>query len=82
MATQIMQPSRKNNANDGVFNWKGVDRKGQAMQGQLRAASAIGAREALRKQGIRPTAVSQQSFTVGQSIKPKEIALFTRQLST
>lgn len=82
MATQIMQPSRKNNANDGVFNWKGVDRKGQAMQGQLRAASAIGAREALRKQGIRPTAVSQQSFALGQSIKPKEIALFTRQLST
>ena len=82
MATQIMQPSRKNNASDGVFNWKGVDRKGQAMQGQLRAASAIAAREALRKQGIRPTAVSQQSFTLGQSIKPKEIALFTRQLST
>ena len=82
MATQTMRPSRKHSASGGVFNWKGVDRKGQAMQGQLRAASAIAAREALRKQGIRPTAVSEQSFALGQSIKPKEIALFTRQLST
>jgi type IV pilus assembly protein PilC len=82
MATQTMRPSRKDSANGGVFNWKGVDRKGQTMQGQLRAASAIAAREALRKQGIRPTAVSEQTFALGQSIKPKEIALFTRQLST
>jgi type IV pilus assembly protein PilC len=82
MATQTMRPSRKDSANGGVFNWKGVDRKGQTMQGQLRAASAIAAREALRKQGIRPTTVSEQKFALGQSIKPKEIALFTRQLST
>jgi type IV pilus assembly protein PilC len=82
MATQTMRPSRKDSANGGVFNWKGVDRKGQTMQGQLRAASAIAAREALRKQGIRPTTVSEQTFALGQSIKPKEIALFTRQLST
>ena len=82
MATQTMRASRKASAQDAQFNWKGVDRKGQAMQGQLRAASAVAARESLRKQGIRPTAVKQQSFSMGKTIKPKEIALFTRQLST
>ncbi len=69
-------------AADVVFHWKGVDRKGLAMQGELRATSKAAARQALRKQGIRVSTLSQHLFYIEQGIKPKEIALFTRQLST
>lgn len=82
MATQKSAGSAKAAAVDAVFKWKGVDRKGQPMQGELRASSETAAREALRKQGIRPSAVSKQLFFMAQGIKPKEIALFTRQLAT
>jgi len=82
MATQ-KTPSRANaSAADAVFKWKGVDRKGQPMKGELRATSEAAAREALRRQGVRPSAVSKELFSTAQRIKPKEIALFTRQLST
>lgn len=82
MATQKMAGSPMAAGKDAVFKWKGVDRKGQPMQGELRAQSEAAAREALRRQGVRPTAVSKQFFAMAQAIKPKEIALFTRQLST
>ena len=82
MAIQKSAGSAKKAAVDAVFKWKGVDRKGQPMQGELRATSEAAVREALRKQGIRPSAVSKQFFSMAQGIKPKEVALFTRQLST
>ena len=82
MAIQRAVTAAKTTATDAVFKWKGVDRKGQPMQGELRATSETTAREALRRQGIRPSAVSKQLFSMAQGIKPKEIALFTRQLST
>lgn len=82
MATPNMRSGAKTPPADATFNWKGVDRKGQAMRGALRAPNETAAREALRKQGIRPSAVSKQFFTMAQAIKPKDIALFTRQLST
>jgi type IV pilus assembly protein PilC len=82
MATQTAPSRAKASAADAVFKWKGVDRKGQPMKGELRATSEVAAREALRRQGIRPSAVSKELFSMAQGIKPKEIALFTRQLST
>ena len=72
----------KTAALDTVFKWKGVDRRGQYLQGELRAASKAAARAALRKQGIRPSAVSKPLFYRAQRIQAKEIALFTRKLST
>ena len=82
MPTQIASGAAHTAAADAVFKWKGVDRKGQHLQGELRATSKAGARAALRMQGIRPSAVSKPLFYMAQRIPPKEIALFTRQLST
>ena len=65
-----------------VFQWKGIDVKGRAIQGELRATSAAAARAVLRKRGIRPAGVSKALFSMAQGIRPKEVALFTRQLST
>jgi len=82
MPTQGTSAVSKTAALDTVFKWKGVDRRGQYLQGELRAASKAAARAALRKQGIRPSAVSKPFFYLAQGIQAKEIALFTRQLST
>ena len=48
MAIQKSAGSAKKAAVDAVFKWKGVDRKGQPMQGELRATSEAAAREFLR----------------------------------
>ena len=82
MPTQRTSGAANTAALDTVFKWKGVDRRGQYLQGELRATSKAAARAVLRKQGIRPSAISKPLFYMAQGIKPKEIALFTRQLST
>ncbi len=82
MPTQRTLGAANTAVTDTVFKWKGVDRRGQYLQGELRATSKAAARAALRKQGIRPSAVSKPLFYRAQRIQAKEIALFTRQLST
>ena len=64
------------------FAWKGMDRHGQATDGILRAADASAAMLALRRQGILATRVQAVRAAPGKAITRKDIALFTRQLST
>ncbi|MGK5081459.1 type II secretion system F family protein [Janthinobacterium sp. HLX7-2] len=64
------------------FAWKGTDRHGQAVDGVLRAADAAAAGVALRRQGILATRVRASPTRLGKAITHKDIALFTRQLST
>ena len=64
------------------FAWKGTDRHGQAVDGILRAADASAATLALRRQGILATRVQAVRTAPGKAITRKDIALFTRQLST
>src|SRR5450830_1600471 len=64
------------------FAWKGTDRHGKAVDGILRAADATAAGMALRRQGILATRVQAARAAPGKAITHKDIALFTRQLST
>ena len=82
MAIQNAQGAGKSAATVAVFRWEGVGHNGQPLQGELRARSQAAARAVLRKQGIRPSAVTKQFFWMAPGIKPKEIALFTRQMAT
>ncbi len=82
MATQTAARGAKGAATDALYLWQAQDRKGQAMRGQLRAVSEAAAKEQLRKQGMRAITLKKQGAGWGTTIKPKEIALFTRQLST
>lgn len=68
-----------------TFQWEGVDRKGKRLKGEMDAASVAFVNAMLRRQGINPVRVSKRSaslFTVKKKIKPKDVAVFTRQLST
>ena len=64
------------------FAWKGTDRHGKAVDGILRAADATTAKAALRRQGILASKVKAPRAAPGKAITHKDIALFTRQLST
>jgi type IV pilus assembly protein PilC len=68
-----------------TFQWEGVDRKGKRLKGEMDAASVAFVNAMLRRQGINPVRVSKRSaslFAIKKKIKPKDVAVFTRQLST
>jgi type IV pilus assembly protein PilC len=65
------------------FNWEGTDKLGRKLKGEMLAPGEAVVRQNLRRQGINVTKVSKQSmFSRGKRITEKDIALFTRQLST
>ncbi|QIL21435.1 type II secretion system F family protein [Thermomonas sp. HDW16] len=68
------------------FVWQGRDKRGIVMKGEQLAKNANLLRAELRKQGITPTVVKPKGkplFGGGASrIKPRDIAIFSRQLAT
>ena len=69
-----------------VFAWEGTDRRGNRVKGESRAASIALARADLRRQGITPLKLRKKSSSIFSSrkkkITSKDIAIFSRQLST
>jgi type IV pilus assembly protein PilC len=67
---------------DAIYDWEGKDRNGKQVRGEIRAGGENQVRSALRRQGVTPTKLKKRSMRAGKSIKPKDLALFTRQLAT
>ncbi|MEO8655065.1 MAG: type II secretion system F family protein, partial [Ramlibacter sp.] len=65
-----------------VFEWEGRDRNGKQIRGETRASGEFQVLSALRRQGVSPTKVKKRRMRSGSKIKPKDIAIFTRQLAT
>ena len=65
-----------------VFEWEGKDRGGKQVRGEIRAAGENQVKSSLRRQGVLPTKIKKRKMRAGKSIKPKDIAIFTRQLAT
>ncbi|MCG5501003.1 type II secretion system F family protein [Ectothiorhodospira lacustris] len=68
-----------------VFVWEGVDKKGVRIKGETTAANENLAKAELRRQGINPLKVRKKPkplFGGKKKIKPKDIAIFLRQMST
>ena len=68
------------------FVYKGKNRKGEKVEGELRAGNLSMAKGLLRKQGIISTSLKKKSKPLfggnKKKITPGDIALFTRQLAT
>lgn len=67
------------------FNWKGVNRRGKTVDGEIKAMTSIEAKAMLRQQGITPTVVRRKPkalFGGEKKIKPLDIAIMTRQIAT
>jgi type IV pilus assembly protein PilC len=69
-----------------IFTYKGVDKKGNKVEGEISGASQALVKAQLTKQGIRPKVVRKKAKSLfgsgGKKIKPLDIAVFTRQLAT
>ncbi len=73
---------RKSAASEYIFEWEGTDRTGRFVNGETRATEESIVKAMLRRQGVTPKKIKKRRMGRLQSIKPKEIATFTRQLST
>jgi type IV pilus assembly protein PilC len=67
---------------EAVFEWEGKDRNGKQVRGEIRAAGENQVKASLRRQGVTPTKIKTRRMSAGSSIKPKDLAIFTRQLAT
>lgn len=65
-----------------LFEWEGKDRNGKIVRGETRAGGENQIQAMLRRQGVTPSKVKKRRTRGGKKIKPKDIALFTRQLAT
>lgn len=65
-----------------VFEWEGKDKNGKVVRGEVRAGGEAVVSASLRRQGILITKVKKRRTSGGKAIKQKDIAIFTRQLST
>jgi len=79
MATAL---AAKQRVKDIIFEWEGKDKNGKSVRGEMRAGGEAMVSASLRRQGVMVNKVKKRRLTGGKSIKQKDIAVFTRQLST
>ncbi len=68
-----------------TFTWEGVDRSGKALKGEMEGTGVAQVNSMLRRQGINPKKVKKKSKALSfgkPKVKPKDIAIFSRQLAT
>jgi len=79
MATAL---AAKQRIKDIVFEWEGKDKNGKTVRGEMRAGGEAMVSASLRRQGVMVNKVKKRRMSGGKAIKQKDIAVFTRQLST
>ena len=72
----------KSTVKEHVFEWEGKDRNGKQVRGEIRAGGENQVQAALRRQGVTPSKIKKRRMSAGKAIKPKDMAIFTRQLAT
>ncbi|MEG0053374.1 MAG: type II secretion system F family protein [Comamonas sp.] len=65
-----------------LYEWEGKDRNGKIVRGEVRAGGEAQVQASLRRQGVVTTKIKKRRMRSGKKIKPKDIALFTRQMAT
>jgi type IV pilus assembly protein PilC len=69
-----------------TFTWVGIDKRGIKIKGETVSKNASLVKASLRQQGINPQTVKAKAKPLfgkaGKSIKPRDVAVFSRQLAT
>lgn len=65
-----------------LFDWEGRDRNGKLVRGEVRAIDQRQATLTLRRQHVIPQKIQRRKMSATRRIKPKDIAVFTRQLAS
>lgn len=77
-----MASATSKDSKEFIFEWEGKDRNSKLVRGEIRAGGENQVRSALRRQGVTPSKVKKRRMRAGKAIKPKDLAIFTRQLAT
>ena len=77
-----MATEKSKSAKEAVYEWEGKDRNGKQVRGETRASGENQVLASLRRQGVTPTKMKKRRTSGGSAIKPKDLAIFTRQLAT
>jgi len=77
-----MATAKPKGTKEAVYEWEGKDRNGKQVRGEIRAVGENQVLAALRRQGVIPGKIKKRRTSAGGSIKPKDLAIFTRQLAT
>ena len=65
-----------------LYLWEGRDKAGRVVRGEMRAGGESVVAASLRRRGIVASKIKKQTLPRGRKISHKDLALFTRQLST
>ena len=79
MATRTASRSQ---GKEHLYEWEGKDRNSKIVRGEIRAGGEAQVQATLRRQGILVTKIKKRRTSGGKRIKPRDIAIFTRQLAT
>src|SRR5690625_3841890 len=78
--------TKPKSSTSATYTYKGVDRKGNKVDGEIDGSSQALVKAQLLKQGIRVNSVRKKPKPLfgggGKAIKPADIAVFSRQLAT
>jgi len=69
-----------------MYDWTALDKRGKRMKGEMQAKNAALVKAELRRQGMNPQTVREKSKPLfgaaGKAVKPREVAIFSRQIAT
>jgi type IV pilus assembly protein PilC len=69
-----------------TYEWVALDKRGKRMKGDMPAKNATLVKAELRRQGMNPQTVRERSKplfgSTGSTIKPGDVAIFSRQIAT
>ncbi|MBS0433253.1 MAG: type II secretion system F family protein [Proteobacteria bacterium] len=69
-----------------VYEWTALDKRGIRMKGELQARNASLVKAELRRQGMNPQSVKEKAKPLfgaaGKRVKPRDVAIFSRQIAT
>jgi type IV pilus assembly protein PilC len=69
-----------------VYEWTALDKRGVKMKGELQARNASLVKAELRRQGMNPQSVKEKAKplfgSAGKRVKPRDVAIFSRQIAT
>lgn len=69
-----------------TYDWMALDKRGKRMKGEMQSKNAALVKAELRRQGMNPQTVREKSKplfgSTGSSVKPRDVAIFSRQIAT
>ncbi len=69
-----------------MYDWVALDKRGKRMKGEMSSKNASLVRAELRRQGMNPQTIRERGKPLfgasGSTVKPRDVAIFSRQIAT